>query len=179
MGQEKVRKKSFKSQEKFRKFWNFVKSQEKFNQSAESAWYLKLNLKMLSAVNKCMVMAVFWSLVRPFIEYVLKVTIKIIFHHSKNVCKIYKLSILMAVTGGGGHTKSYVLLFIGQEKLEFSQENVRKFDRVMCGNPVVMWVENVYHMMHTRCYSMMWYATNHSINLRISHWTWMTLVYGI
>ncbi len=40
----------------------------------------------------------------PFIEYVLKVTIKIIFHHSKIVCLIYKLSILR---GGGGHTKSY------------------------------------------------------------------------
>ncbi len=40
-------------------------------------------------------------LITPFIEYVLKVTIKIIFHHSKTVCKIYKLSILR---GGGGHT---------------------------------------------------------------------------
>ncbi len=61
-------------------------------------------------------------LIIPFIEYVLKVTIKIIFHHSKTVCKIDKLSILMAVRdGGGGHTKSYVLLFIGQEKSKFSQ----------------------------------------------------------
>ncbi len=60
-------------------------------------------------------------LITPFIEYVLKVTIKIIFHHSKTVYKIYKLSILMAVRGGGGHTKSYVLLFISQEKSEFSQ----------------------------------------------------------
>ncbi len=59
-------------------------------------------------------------LITPFIEYVLKVTIKIIFHHSKTVCKIYKLCILMTVKGGGGHTKSYVL-FIAQEKLEFSQ----------------------------------------------------------
>ncbi len=58
--------------------------------------------------------------ITPFIEYFLKVTIKIIFHHSKSVCKIYKLSILMAVRGGGGHTKS-VLFFIGQEKSEFSQ----------------------------------------------------------
>ncbi len=58
-------------------------------------------------------------LITPFIEYVLKVTIKIIFHNSKTVSKIYKLSILM--TGGGGYTKSYVLLFIGQEKSEFSQ----------------------------------------------------------
>ncbi len=43
-------------------------------------------------------------LITPFIEYVLKVTIKIIFHHSKTV------------RGGGGHTKSFVLLFIGQER---------------------------------------------------------------
>ncbi len=28
----------------------------------------------------------------------------------------------MAVKGGGGHTKSYVLLFTCQEKWEFSQE---------------------------------------------------------
>ncbi len=34
-----------------------------------------------------------------FIEYVLKVTVKIIFHHLKTVCKIYKLSILMAMRG--------------------------------------------------------------------------------
>ncbi len=39
-------------------------------------------------------------LITPFIEYVLKVTIKIISHHSKTVCKIYKLSILKAVRGG-------------------------------------------------------------------------------
>ncbi len=61
-------------------------------------------------------------LITPFIECMsFKVTIKIIFDYSKTVCKIYKLSILMAVTGGEGHTKSYVLLFIGQEKSEFSQ----------------------------------------------------------
>ncbi len=59
-------------------------------------------------------------LLTPFVEYVLKITITIIFHHSKTVCKIYKLSILIAVRGGGGHSKSYVLLFIGQEKSEFS-----------------------------------------------------------
>ncbi len=47
-------------------------------------------------------------LITLFIEYILKVTIKIIFHHSKTVCKIDKLSILMAVRGGGGHAKSYV-----------------------------------------------------------------------
>ncbi len=58
-------------------------------------------------------------LITPFIEYVLKLTIKIIFQLSKTVCKIYKLSILMAVRGDGGHTKSHIL-FIGQEKLEFS-----------------------------------------------------------
>ncbi len=34
-------------------------------------------------------------LITPFIEYVLKVTIKIIFHHSKTHCKIYKQSILI------------------------------------------------------------------------------------
>ncbi len=56
------------------------------------------------------------ALITPFIEYVLKVTIILFFHHSKTVCKIYKLRILMAVRGGGGHTKSYVLLFIGQDK---------------------------------------------------------------
>ncbi len=33
--------------------------------------------------------------IRPFTEYVHKVTINIIFHHSKTVCKIYKLSILL------------------------------------------------------------------------------------
>ncbi len=71
-------------------------------------------------------------LITPFIEYVLKVTIKIIFHHSKTVCKIYQLSILMAVRGGLDHTKSYVLLFIGQEKSEFSQSKVRKFYRQSC-----------------------------------------------
>ncbi len=60
-------------------------------------------------------------LITPFIEYVLKVTIKIILYHSKTVCKIYKLSILMAVRGDRGHTKSYVLLFISQEKSEFNQ----------------------------------------------------------
>ncbi len=60
-------------------------------------------------------------LITHFIEYVLKVTIKITFHHSKTVCKIYKLCILMAVRGGGGHTESYVLLFIYQDKSEFSQ----------------------------------------------------------
>ncbi len=32
----------------------------------------------------------------------------------------------MAVRGGGGHTKSYVLLFIKQEKSEFSQSKVWK-----------------------------------------------------
>ncbi len=38
MCQEKVgKKKFFNSQEKVRKFRNFVKSQEKFNQSAKSA----------------------------------------------------------------------------------------------------------------------------------------------
>ncbi len=60
-------------------------------------------------------------LVTSFIEYVFKVTIKIIFYHSKTVCKIYTLRILTAVRGGRGHTKSYVLFFIGQEKSEFSQ----------------------------------------------------------
>ncbi len=62
-------------------------------------------------------------LITPFIEYVLKVkvTINIIFHHSNTVFKIYKLSILMAVRGDGGHRKSYVLLLIVQKKLEFSQ----------------------------------------------------------
>ncbi len=70
-------------------------------------------------------------LIASFIEYLLKVTIKIIFDHSKTVCKIYKLSILMAVRGGGGHTKSYVL-FISQEKSEFSQEKVRNFYRQSC-----------------------------------------------
>ncbi len=35
----------------------------------------------------------------------------------------------MDVRGGGGYTKSYVLLFIGQQKSEFSQEKVRKFCR--------------------------------------------------
>ncbi len=39
----------------------------------------------------------FLILITHFIEFVLKVTIKIIFRHSKSVCKIYKLSILMAV----------------------------------------------------------------------------------
>ncbi len=57
------------------------------------------------------------ELITLFIEYVHKVTIRIKkLHHSQTVCKIYKLSILTAVKGGGGHTKSYVLLFIGQEK---------------------------------------------------------------
>ncbi len=65
-------------------------------------------------------------LIAPFIEYVLKITI--IFHHLKTVCKIYKLCILMAVWGGGGHIQSYVL-FIGQKKSEFSQEKVEKFYR--------------------------------------------------
>ncbi len=64
-------------------------------------------------------------LITPFIEYVLKVTFKIIFHHSKTVCKIYNLSIMMAVRSGGGHTKSYVLS-IGQEQSEFRQEKVRR-----------------------------------------------------
>ncbi len=73
-------------------------------------------------------------LITPFIEYMIKVTIKIIFHLSKAVCKIYKLTIPMAMRCGAGHTKSYVLLFIGQEKLEFSQEKVR-FYRHSCGNP--------------------------------------------
>ncbi len=57
-------------------------------------------------------------LITLFIKYVLKVTIKMIFHHSKTVCKIYKQSILMAVRGGGGHRKLF--LFICQEKSEFS-----------------------------------------------------------
>ncbi len=35
--------------------------------------------------------------ITPFIEYVLKLTIKISFHYSKTVSKIDKLSILMAV----------------------------------------------------------------------------------
>ncbi len=38
----------------------------------------------------------------------------------------------MGVRGGGGHTKFYDLLIIGQEKSEFSQEKVRKFDRQSC-----------------------------------------------
>ncbi len=74
----------------------------------------------------------FLVLITRFIEYVLKVTIKIIFHHSKTDCKIYKLSILMVVKGGGDLTKSYVLLFIGQEKSEFRQDKVRKFYRQSC-----------------------------------------------
>ncbi len=49
-------------------------------------------------------------LITPFIEYTLKLSAKLI-----------NLSIVMAVRGGGGHTKSYVLLFIGQDKSEFSQ----------------------------------------------------------
>ncbi len=60
-------------------------------------------------------------LITPFIEYALKITIRIIFNHSKTVCKFYKLNILMAVRGGEGHTKSYVLLFISHKKLEFNQ----------------------------------------------------------
>ncbi len=35
------KKKIFKSQEKVKKFWNFAECQEKLNQSAKSAWYLK------------------------------------------------------------------------------------------------------------------------------------------
>ncbi len=62
-------------------------------------------------------------LITPFIEYVLKVIIRIIFHHSKAK---HTWEIPMAVRGGGGHTKSYVWLLIGQEKSEFSQEKVRK-----------------------------------------------------
>ncbi len=54
-------------------------------------------------------------LITPFKEYVLKVKIKTIFHHSKTVYKIYKLSILM-VEGLWRPCKIYVLLFIGQEK---------------------------------------------------------------
>ncbi len=46
------------------------------------------------------------SLIIPFIEYVLKVTIKIIFHHSKTLHIINKKEVWMAVSGGGGHTKS-------------------------------------------------------------------------
>ncbi len=53
-------------------------------------------------------------LITPFIEDILKVRIKLFFI-------IYKLSILMAMRGGGSHTKSYVLLFVSQEKLEFRQ----------------------------------------------------------
>ncbi len=76
--------------------------------------------------------------ITPFIEYVFNVTIKIIFYRSKIVCKIYKLSILMAVRGGGGHTKSNILLFIVQEKLEFSQEKVGKFYRQSCVGTLVI-----------------------------------------
>ncbi len=43
-------------------------------------------------------------LITPFME-ILKV--KIIFHDSKTICKISKLSILMTVRGGGRHTKCY------------------------------------------------------------------------
>ncbi len=39
--------------------------------------------------------------------------------------------------GGGGHTKSYVLLFIGHEKSEFSQEKVQEIlQTIICRNPV-------------------------------------------
>ncbi len=96
------------------------KSQE--NRSDKSAWCLKENLKVMSAAKKCMVLV----LITPFIEYVLKVTIKIIFHHSITVCitKSCKLNMLMAVRIGGSQTRSYILLFIGQET--FSQWKVRK-----------------------------------------------------
>ncbi len=44
----------------------------------------------------------------------------------------------MDVRGGGGHTKADVLLFIGPEKLELSQEKVRKFYRQSCVGTLLM-----------------------------------------
>ncbi len=67
-------------------------------------------------------------LIKSFIEYMYNLDN---FSSFKN-CQICKLSILMAVRGGGGQTKSYILLFIGHEKLEFTQEKVRKFYRQSC-----------------------------------------------
>ncbi len=90
MGQEKVRKKFFKSQVKVRK--NCMISQVKSKHDVCS--------QEMNGYDSLLV------IISPFIEYFLKVIIKIIFHHSKTVCKIYKLSILMAVRGGGGHTQS-------------------------------------------------------------------------
>ncbi len=56
----------------------------------------------MSAAKECMVIGSLLVFITTFTEYVLKVTIKIIFHHSKTVFKIDKLSILMSVCGGGG-----------------------------------------------------------------------------
>ncbi len=43
----------------------------------------------------------------------------------------------MAARGDGRHTKSYVL-FIGQEKSEFSQLKVRKFSRQSCVGTLII-----------------------------------------
>ncbi len=61
---------------------------------------------MKSAAKKCGYGSLL-VLITHFIEYVLKVTIKIIFHHSKTVCKIDKLLYWWLLGCGGGHVKSY------------------------------------------------------------------------
>ncbi len=89
-GQEKVRKIFFNGQEKVRKFWNFVKSQGKVRKIKS-----KCQVCMISQVKSkndvfSKTMYGYGSLlvlITPFIEYILKVTIKIIFHCSKTVCK--------------------------------------------------------------------------------------------
>ncbi len=103
--------------------WICQNQEQKFNQSAK-CMISKVKFKNAVCSQEMYGNGSLLVLITPFIEYILKVTIKIIFHHSKTVCKIYKLSIQMAVRGGGSHTKSYVLLFISQEKSEFSQEKV-------------------------------------------------------
>ncbi len=68
-------KKSFKNQEKVRKFHCELLSQVKSK--------IDVCSQAMYGYDSLLV------LITPFIEYVLKVTIKIIFHHSTIACKIY------------------------------------------------------------------------------------------
>ncbi len=71
-------------------------------------------------------------LITPFIEDVLKVTIKIIVRHTKTGCKIYKRSLL--IDGCEEWWRPYKILFCCssvRKKMEFSQQKSAKSQEIL------------------------------------------------
>ncbi len=112
MCQEKVREKYSLRVRKSQEILDFCqksgKSKEKLNQSASQVYMISQvkckndvcsqemygygSLLVLITPLKRLSKLISRGELLDKIEYVLEVTIKIIFHHSKSVCKIYKLS---------------------------------------------------------------------------------------